>query len=427
MIIVKIPCQKISLKSLNKVLCERKEFGFVPLPDSPPVSSPEYNELSGKFETPVKPKTKNPEPKSNTGIFSLKRKPEEPALLQIASPMKKPRVEPMKTPEAPKPTPLPILEPLRMPNMPPPPGQNKYLRPISTFVQRVPIEPPIPRHSKAQSPPPVVPPAKKSSHAPLPPCPEYETISPVAVFSPDADISSPNSNDKVKAKKVVNYDDLLKNQADPRLSRSEEYPKRKFRKIFLRPSFSFWCQARSSVAFNIRDKRWLNYNSFHTITNLSQVTSFFKEDSIYNSDFKNEIHQLKRLLNILVKGVKPRNQFGASNRILEHYKSILEAIPRELDHLLNLLRYINLKIKGNYLNLKFSRDVENEVDRYAGKFVKSRLQTDTWRFSFSGINAITKFLTHYVEICQTLEQLRGPIGMRFSPDLSCDIGRVIIF
>lgn len=335
---MKIPCQKISLKSLNKVLCERKEFGFVPLPDSPPVSSPEYNELSGKFETPVKPKTKNTEPKSNVGIFSLKRKPEEPALPQIASPMKKPRVEPIKTAEAPRPAPPPILEPLRMPNMLPPPGPNKYLRPISTFVQRVPIEPPIPRHSKAQSPPPVVPPAKKSSHAPLPPCPEYETISPVAVFSPDAETSSPNSNEKVKAKKVVNYNDLLKTQPDPRLSRSEEYPKRKFRKIYLRPSFSFWCQARSSVALNIREKFWYK-QAFYTIPTLSGVTSSFKEDSIYNSDFKNEIHQLKRLLNILVKGVKPRNQFGASNRILEHYKSIVENIPRELDHLLNLLRY----------------------------------------------------------------------------------------
>ena len=84
-----------------------------------------------------------------SGVFSLKRKPEELAVPQISSPMKKPRVEPVPEPSLmPKPAslpPLPTLPPIRAPNLTDPSAPNKYIiKPVS----RIPTDPPVPTHTR---------------------------------------------------------------------------------------------------------------------------------------------------------------------------------------------------------------------------------------------------------------------------------------
>ena len=71
--------------------------------------------------------------------------------------------------------------------------------------------------------------------------------------------------------------------------------------------------------------------------------TFFKKEVEKLSDqpvqqFSEQIQNFKKLLVVLYKGVKVRNNFGASYRILEHYKDTVEMIRRQVDHLIALFR-----------------------------------------------------------------------------------------
>ena len=174
----------------------------------------------------------------------------------------------------------------------------------------------------------------------------------MAVFSPEEEIRSPPERGTEKRKRKdtpvvhrINWDDLQKTQPDPRLNRepNRDYPPEKFRKIFLHPTVTFWCQARSAVGRGVdhglsQEKGKLKISRVEDIAG-----TFFKKEVEKLSDqpvqqFSEQIQNFKKLLVVLYKGVKVRNNFGASYRILEHYKDTVEMIRRQVDHLIALFR-----------------------------------------------------------------------------------------